>query len=92
MMNPRGITEESLEWDIMRYAGRPLSWPYPVDVDAVRRLVYEGLRIGRVPWSADSNVECGARQVLQSRGDFRQESMDETCERRAREQADVETH
>jgi hypothetical protein len=74
---------QEVEARILLQARHPASWPYPMHLDVVRQLVYEGLRVGKTPWSADSYVEWDARAILQSFGEYVQEEREETCARRA---------
>jgi hypothetical protein len=75
-----------VEARILFQAGHPSSWPYPMQTDFVRRLVYEGLHVGKTPWSADSFAEDDARAILNSFGNYPQEWIEETCTRRASDQ------
>lgn len=77
--------ETSVEAALLFQSARPASWPYPMAFEYVRTLVYEGLRIGKTPWAADSYAEWDARAILSTFGDYPQETMTETCERRQKE-------
>jgi hypothetical protein len=66
----------------IRYCG---GVPIPTDEEYdkwVKKLVKEGKRIGKTPWSCDIIAEHKTFEVLNAMGNYPQETMEETCKRR----------
>ncbi len=61
---------------------------YWYDEQIVRRLIHEGFRVGKAPWSPCQFSEKEARRRLEKTSGrmYQQETMRETCDRRLYEQ------